>query len=445
MITKPALSENYGGITMSIDKESVSYISRLSETIKELAISKSDIASLLNKTEKTVSRYFANECAIKASDREKIDRFINERSVYGNYQHRSAEVFKDWFKKLYEEFKDDISQKELAEQVGLGGQSQISKVSSGEKHLTTKEQYDILSVFLRLCINQNANNDHCFNAENVFTKHYDTAGDLYCKLYGNTKLFEEFENDKKNGRSNFAIKLSLINYLVQLPYQAQELILNHPLAFFDSLQILYFDNFSECSRIGGDALYPSVSEFIDAFNSLPREKRILFQQRLEELTAEKKVFSYYDHKDNWKLFDIVNQYRMMISSARERRIADTTETAIRFGERLDGYKPIYCYVIDDLKDETKDKAFDKDKQFKRFESVIYDLIDFDRELYSVDELTNLIMYDIKKRLTMCPYEWYMWMLYASYVFAYQEDETIYDLLEDVEDGKYDHLADPMLK
>ena len=73
------------------------------------------------------------------------------------------------------------------------------------------------------------------------------------------------------------------------------------------------------------------------------------------------------------------------------------------------------------------------------------IIDFDTELYSVDDFTNLIMDDIKKRLTMCPYEWYMWMLYASYVFAYKEDETIYDLLEAVEDGKYDHLADPMLK
>ena len=430
---------------MYIDKESISYISRLSETIKELGISKSDIASLLNKTEKTVSRYFANECAIKASDREKIDSFINERSVYGNYQHRSAENFKGWFNKLYEEFKDDISQKELAEQVGLGGQSQISKVSTGEKHLTTKEQYDILSVFLKLCVNQNANNDHCFNAENVFTKHYDTARDLYFKLYGNSRLFEEFEKNGKNGRSNFVIKLSLINYLVQLPYKAQELILKYPLAFFDSLQILYFEDFSECLRLEGDALYPSVSEFIDRFNCLPRQKRILFQQLLEELTTEKEVFSYYDHKDNWKLFDIVNQYRMMISSARERRIADTTETLIRFGERIDGYKPIYDYSIDHLKDEIKDKAFDQDKQFKRFESIIYDLIDFDTELYSVDDFTNLIMDDIKKRLTMCPYEWYMWMLYASYVFAYQEDETIYDLLEDVEDGKYDHLADPMLK
>ena len=265
------------------------------------------------------------------------------------------------------------------------------------------------------------------------------------KLYGNTGSFEAFEKDKKNGLSNFVIKLSLINYLIQLPYKAQELILKYPLAFFDSLQILYFEDFSECPRLDGDALYPSVSEFIDRFNCLPRQKRILFQHLLEKLTADSKVFSYYDHKDNWKLFDIVNQYRMMISSARERRIADTTETVVRFGERIDGYNPIYNYSIDQLKDETQDKSINTNKQFKRFESVIYELINFDKKLYSVDDLTNLIMDDIKKRLTMCPYEWYMWMLYASYVFAYQEDETIYDLLEAVEDGMYDHLADPMLE
>lgn len=430
---------------MYIDKESIAYIEEVSEKIKELAISKHEIAVLLDKTEKTISRYFAQESPVRKTDREKIDKFIEERSRHGEYTHITSDVFKDLLKNLCDEFKDDITQSSLAEQVGLGGQTQISKIKSKDKMLSTEEQYKILSVFLKLCINQNANNDHCFNAENVFTKHYDTARDLYFKLYGNTRLFEEFEKNGKNGRSNFVIKLSLINYLVQLPYKAQELILKYPLAFFDSLQILYFDDFSACPRLEGDALYPSVSEFIDRFNCLPRQKRILFQQLLEELTTEKEVFSYYDHKDNWKLFDIVNQYRMMISSARERRIADTTETLIRFGERIDGYKPIYDYSIDHLKDEIKDKAFDQDKQFKRFESIIYDLIDFDTELYSVDDFTNLIMDDIKKRLTMCPYEWYMWMLYASYVFAYQEDETIYDLLEDVEDGKYDHLADPMLK
>ena len=430
---------------MYIDKESIAYIEEVSKKIKELAISKHEIAVLLGKTEKTISRYFAQESPVRKTDREKIDRFIDERSRHGEYTHTPSDKFKKRFEKLCDEFKDDITQASLAEQVGLGSQTQISKIKSGDKLLSTEEQYKILSVFLKLCINQNASNDHCFNAENVFTNHYNTAKDLYSDLYGNTRSFETFEKNKKNGLSNFVIKLSLINYLIQLPYKAQELILKYPLAFFDSLQILYFEDFSECPRLDGDALYPSVSGFIDRFNCLPRQKRILFQHLLEKLTAESKVFSYYDYKDNWKLFDIVNQYRMMIISARERRIADTTETAIRFGERIDGYKPIYDYSIDHLKDEIKDKAFDQDKQFKRFESIIYDLIDFDTELYSVDDFTNLIMDDIKKRLTMCPYEWYMWMLYASYVFAYQEDETIYDLLEAVEDGEYDHQADPMLE
>ena len=207
---------------------------------------------------------------------------------------------------------------------------------------------------------------------------------------------------------------------------------------------MYFDCFTDYDSLGGAVLYPGVAEFINRFNDLSRQRRVVFQNLLEQMCAEKKVFSYYDHRDNWQLFDIVTQYRRMIKSARDRKIADTTDTLVHFGERIDGYKPIYDYNIDYLKDRDKDSQIDVEKQRRRFEEIIYDLIDFDRTRYTIDELTVLIIDDIEKRLTMCPYEWYMWMLYASYVFAYQEDDSIYDLMWDVDDGIHDDLADPML-
>ena len=91
--------------------------------------------------------------------------------------------------------------------------------------------------------------------------------------------------------------------------------------------------------------------------------------------------------------------------------------------------PNYYYCIDDMKDKEKDSFLDKDTQIKRFEAVIHDLIDFDRTSYTVDELTDMIIDDIEYRLTMCPFEWHIWMLYASYVFAYQEDDSIYELMD----------------
>lgn len=417
------------------------YIAELAETIRELAVSKNEIAQYIGVSDKTVSRYFAEESRIKDKNKEKIQQLIEERSHYGEYQHKPAKVFANLFNALFNEFQDEITQEEFAELAGFSGQSQISKISSGEKQLSSEEQYNILSAFLRLCTNQNAYNCRGFDAENVFSRHYDTARSLYLTLYGNTESFDMFERYRENEFSNFVIKLTLINYFVTLPYNAQELILNSPSAFFDSLQILYFDSFIECPRVGGNALYPSVSEFMDRFNDMPHHTRKVFQKELEVLAAEKKVFSYYDHSDNWQLFDITTQYRRMIKSARDRRIADTTETLVYIGERIDGYKPIYGYSIDDLKDETKDSCFDRDKQVKRFEAVIHDLIDFDRTQYTVDELTDLIIDDIEYRLTMCPYEWHMWMLYASYVFAYQEDDTIYELMDRILESDADDVND----
>ena len=297
------------------DEQRSEYIVKLENSLKELTIPKNEIATLLNKSDKTITRYFTGDTSIKPACREKIDKYIEEKSKYGDYEHRPSKVFSKLIDRLFKEFKDEITQDDFALLAGLSNQSQVSKITTGEKMLSAKEQYDILLIFLRLCTNQKADMSYGFNAANVFTKHYDTAKELYLMLFGNTESFEMFERYKENEFSNFVIKLTLINYFVTLPYQAQELILNCPSAFFDSLQILYFDKFIDYDRIDGSSLYPSAHKFMDRFNSMPHDKRIAFQCSLEEMATRGKVFSYRDHRDNWELFDIVTQYRQMIRSA----------------------------------------------------------------------------------------------------------------------------------
>ena len=413
------------------DEQRSKYIVELEKSLKELKIEKQEIATLLNKSDKTITRYFSEDTPIKPAYREKIDKYVEERTIYGNYEHRPSKVFSKLIDRLLKEFKDEITQNEFAQLTWLSNQSQVSKTTTGVKMLSAKEQYDILSIFLRLCTNQKADMSRGFNAADVFSKHYDTAKELYLMLHGNTESFEMFEKYKDNEFSNFVIKLTLINYFITLPYKAQELILDCPSAFFDSLQILYYDKFIDYDRIDGSSLYPSAHRFMDRFNSMPANRRIAFQQLLEKMAADQGVFSYYDQRDNWELFDMVTQYRKMIRSARDRGIGDTTETCIRFGRRIDGFVPNYNYSIEDMKDKDKDISFDKDKQIRRFEAVIHDLIDFDRTSYTVNELTDMIIDDIEYRLTMCPYEWHIWMLYASYVFAYQEDDSISELMDTI--------------
>lgn len=398
------------------------YITELAETIKELVISKSELAKLIEVSDKTVSRYFAEQSKIKNENKKKIQELIETRSKYGEYKHKPTEIFAKLFQRLLDEFKEEITQEELAKLAGFSGQSQISKISSGEKQLSTEDQYNILSIFLSLCTNQNAHNIMIFDAENIFSKHYNTARELYGTLYGNINSFEDFEEYEKNNEySNYAIKLTLINYFTTLPYEAQEIIINAPDAFFDSLQILYFAD---------SPIYPNVSSFLNRFREIPFNARHWFQSELEQLVTKKKVFSYYDFKDNWKLFDIVTQYRKMIKNARDRRIADPRGAIIYFGERIDGYEQIENYSIDNLKNEDKDKNIDIAKQTMKFERVIHDLIVNDNR-FSTEEMIDYIIDDIEARLVMSPYEWYMWMLYASYLFAYQEDSEIFDLMNKV--------------
>ena len=138
------------------DEQRSKYIVELEKSLKELKIEKQEIATLLNKSDKTITRYFSEDTPIKPAYREKIDKYVEERTIYGNYEHRPSKVFSKLIDRLLKEFKDEITQNEFAQLTWLSNQSQVSKTTTGVKMLSAKEQYDILSIFLRLCTNQKA-------------------------------------------------------------------------------------------------------------------------------------------------------------------------------------------------------------------------------------------------------------------------------------------------
>ncbi|MBR6872110.1 MAG: helix-turn-helix transcriptional regulator [Ruminococcus sp.] len=425
-----------------MDKDSIQYIERVVPVLKKLKIKQKDVADLLGLSEEHVSRIFRGECGIKEEYRKIIDDLIEERSSQSLLYSMPEEDFRHMLEKLLKEFDGVITQDEIAKAAGFSGQPQISRIRKGIRQLTAEEKHNLLSVFLRLCIFQDNGTEIGFHPVNVYTDHYDTACELYFILYEESCLFDEFDSYKEKEFSNFAIKMTLINYFMSLPYQAQELILDHPSAFFDSLQILNYDKYTDCYSDTEEAIYPSAARFLGEFNKLSHERRVTFQFLFEKLCAEGLVFSYRDDDFYWEQFDMITQYRKMERSARDRRIKDST--VFEIGKRDNGYEPECSYSIDDLKDREKDKAVNKDKQFHRFEAVIHDLINFDRTHYaSPDDLTDVIIDDIDYRLTMSPYEWHIWMLYASYVFVFQEDDSIYKLMQETAEGKYDH-TDPGL-
>ena len=422
--TGQELSVSRGGIDMSRKD----YGERLKNALDELDITENELAEAVGCCTKTISRYILGD---KPNEQKKIKiaEYLDQKRVFGKYHHIPSEAFgKKVGKLLNEEFKGVMTETKLAENVGLkGGNSQISKIIYGSKKINTELQFRILDEFLNLCY-KTGGVSFFSDTANIRRQYYRTAKSLYKTLYGDTEPFDTFEKyDKNNKESEYNIIKTLVNYFARLPSDAQDLILSAPLAFFDSMSILYLDY---------DDHYVSAEEFIEVFHDLPgvapsgslldTSPRKAFQHELEMLIAEKKVLGYFDFKDNWQLFDIVTQYRAMIKSARERRIADPSGAYKGFGERIDGFEPISNYSMDDL---ISDKVINRREQIKEFENTVTELnfghwSDED-SVYIIDTVRR----DIEYRLLMSSWDWYMWMLYASYVFCFQEDDAVLELLK----------------
>lgn len=435
-----------------VDHTDYEYANKLAITLKEYAISISDLARAMKVTDKTVSRWVHGECSISPKKRTRIEQCIAEITTYQGYMQRTADEFGKLYSMLYSRFKGAVTQEQLGKMTRMGGQSQMSKIAAGTKKTSAEEQYRILTVFLTLCGKPSKSGV----TDQLHIMHLQTARFL-CRILGlDMQKVDWFEDALCDTSSDLSFKYQLIEQLLTLPVQAQEIILSAPLAFFDFYQIIYFDDVSRP--------YQTAEGFLNRFLTLSVDQRRWFQYEMELFCARKRVGSYYDHDDNRKLFDMVTDYRFMIKNARERRIGDPEGSRIGWGRRLDGFVPIqdynirnlcaededydlmmpfsfsmYRYFSDDDTDESQEAVWCR-KQIKRFETVLDEIIQWSMANYddADSSLLEIIVNDIEHRLCMSPYEWYIWMLYASYVYSYQEDDSIHDLLETVQSEEYEN-------
>lgn len=129
-------------------KERKAFADWLKGKQNELGFKSGDLAEYTGVCLVTAGKYISGESYPSSEKtKEKIYEFIESLSVIDNFRRMENEEFSELLDRLIKLFK--ISQTEIAEATGIK-QPYISDYVNGnyERHITTKNQYDILSFFL---------------------------------------------------------------------------------------------------------------------------------------------------------------------------------------------------------------------------------------------------------------------------------------------------------
>lgn len=413
-------------------KNNIDYGEQLSEWLIELGISQKELAKAIGVDERTVSRYICgtNSRPLSQEIKDKIEQVLNDGYYYKEYEHMPAKEFSNYFSELWKFFKKTISQEEFAQRVGHGNQSIISRIADKEyKIYSVKKQYDYLYAFYELC-KRNAPSYYTERPSelSVYSDCAETAEKLYKILFPETSQQEPFYSDTPEGDLPGTVVDTIIDYLISLPYKAQNMILTSPLAFFDSMIIPHFSSVS----------YRSAKSFIERFRRLSDEEQRGFYKNIKELASEEDIFCYYDDEKTWQIFEMESHYRKMIYNSRKNNIADPDSASV--------YKQtdkIHGYDIALLRSD-KDDSIDENVQRHKFEAVLGCFYEYCWKNQEFNAITDCIIDDIEYRLKMSPFEWHLWLIYARYVYDHSDTRIDYLFRKPVIEQGLSEIADFIL-
>ena len=381
--------------------EYFNYCDYLRKTLKELKVSQKDFAKVVGCSESTIKGYI-NKYPPEGEARKRIDAALYKVSRFQNYVHIPSEEFSDIIENYLEHFKKYITQKELAERIGMSGQSRVSKLTSNSAKFSAEQQYRILNAFLDMC-RKTADGD------NFHEKDKKVAEGIIRLLNGEKPIITEKEpNEETSIVFDEDTLKKIIEKLTEYPDEIQDVLIENHLAFFDSAQFIY----SEDRRFIQAMSYISI--FRDDFDS---DEKLWFIHDLENLAFKNKLFSYHEDAKSRKLFEMINHYRNMVKIA-EKRAKSEPETppfssARRSASDSSGRKRI----------SADDEKFRKEFQTRRFEKVFNQLLDCELKLPCQDAV-KIILEEIEYRLAMTPVEWYTWMLISGCTFMREETDAI---------------------
>ncbi|MBO4981049.1 MAG: helix-turn-helix transcriptional regulator [Lachnospiraceae bacterium] len=341
------------GRTDPMDKK-VQYSKKLSEELDELCIRQSELGRGVGRSQKTISRYVLGETLPDEETQKAISEFIGERSVYENFHHIPSGEFARLLQFLLDEFKGEITQKQLAKKIGKY-QKDISFYISNTIKADTRTQRDIIKVFYDLC------KIGC----DMSATHFGTAVNLRYLLYGEEEDTAYLLDTLGVQFGEQAVCSQFVQYYLTLPGTLQRFILEHFDAFYDqNLESILETDFQYLSY--GIELFRQLSE---------KKKKII----VDELERDAFMGFPASPRERW-FYKLLTSYRNVIAF-------DLSEW---MQER--------CYPIMDIKE--------RQNVIRRIESRIGMGVTEDRD----------IIREVKFKLRMTQYEWYLWSLFLIYQF-----------------------------
>lgn len=351
--------------------------------LRELGIRYDELAEVTGVSKRTVQRYFTEE-RMPASKRTAIEKHIRERSVYRGYSHMARADFSELLNSLFDEFKERITQSQLAERSHTGiTQSYVSELADKGGYIRASSaeiQYKLLSVFYHLCIVFRDNNTVRF-----YKDHRRTGIRLRYLLH---RTDDTISPDEKLNTVTDAI----FGFTDTLPEEQQDIIASAPLAFFDSLlgRIKKID--IVVYQFDSDAVisYVSAVPLISAFRELDKDQKRAFADLLKKAAADHH-FSYAAEKD---YITMIERYSF-----------------------ADSYAEVYAHYI---KSDATETIFDDRPAVKQDISAVKRSMEKYISMTDPYLLENeysgafaeKVEEDIRFRLTMNAFEWDIWHLYA---------------------------------
>lgn len=289
-----------------------SYSEYLFRKLKELHVTQEELAQVIDRKQKTVSRYVNGETLPDPAMREKIEAYLDSKSVYNGYRHMPANHFAKLLSSLLAEFKGEITQAQLAERIG--------------------------------------------------------------KHQKNISLYTCMDGEKPDPQTQQAI-----DYLLTLPKDLLDFVLEHFSLFYDdSLELLTDYTFRFSYLSDGIRLFRRLTDRME-------------DTVLEELEA-KSFLGFPGNHSELDFYNLITEYRLAVT---------TDFTKLSKGE---------CYPAD---------APDRNLLIRKIEETCLHRYNF--LLTSPSEMVA----EIKFKLTMSPFEWYVTMLFMIYQHNGQDLEYRY--------------------
>lgn len=348
-----------------LQKAKEEYAEKLKWLLQEYAISQEELANAIGVSKTTITRYCNEICLPHKKTQIKIDSFFRGQNRHLNYTRIPSSVFAGIVYDYLQRFKSYITEQQLAEKVGLKGQSDISKIISDNenqrKAVTTEKQYKILEIFYKLCDLEYGINPH-FYVEHTFLKQL-----LYMEDYE----FEEkmFENDNPEYYDDLdCVSDSCIPYILELPIILQSFIYENFEAYFEETMSNVEPYVTDIA-----ATFSERCEWLKTFREMDKEEQQTLIASLEQNTTVN--YPLVNHEEKC-FFECISAMRRIITSS----------VPFTSYDKLVHSKPTR-------------NAKAEEKYVKKLTHKIYT-----RGLYdsSIDEL--------KFKLSFTEYEWYFWMI-----------------------------------